>query len=162
MAEWAAKSFNIESDNTSYFDKVRVETENKIRQQVHAEITKQANEVIHNIVLGKDAEISQLKEEIDNLKNKLEQSERENITSSENIPSSFGNDQDLTKFANELLYIAKYGKKNDVIFTNAAADKLREIFFNWKIFLEDYKWKSNHISRKIQRLLKDTEDIVNR
>jgi hypothetical protein len=66
---------------------------------------------------------------------------------------------DVDNFTQEVISIFKYGKSESG-FVNEDQEKVRKVALIWKQFFEEYKWKSNYISVKIKKLLKDTDSIL--
>lgn len=177
MSDWnseiGAKSFIPPSDTSSYFDKVTAATEQRLRNEITHQVRTEANNVIHNIVTGKDNDINELKQVIDNLENKikLKQQEIESLKREKRhfvIPDEIEFnvekptsiiDADMNTFTSRILNIIKRGD-NGVAFNDKDQEKIRKIVAVWKGFLEEYKWKSNYISVKIKKLLKDTNQIL--
>jgi len=175
--EWdttvGAKSFRQPSDNTSYFDKVTAEAEQKIRAEINQQVRNEANKVIHDIVTSKDAEIENLKQIIVEKDQKLDtkQSTIDSLKREKrhfNIPEktefktedpAIKVEADIDHFTQEVINIFKYGKSKSG-FVNENQEKVRQVALIWKQFLEEYKWKSNYISVKIKKLLKDTDNII--
>jgi len=175
--EWdttvGAKSFRPPSDNTSYFDKVTAEAEQKIRAEINQQVRNEANKVIHDIVTSKDAEIENLKQIIVEKDQKLDtkQSTIDSLKREKrhfNIPEktefktedpAIKVEADIDHFTQEVINIFKYGKSKSG-FVNENQEKVRQVALIWKQFLEEYKWKSNYISVKIKKLLKDTDNII--
>ena len=175
--EWdttvGAKSFRPPSDNTSYFDKVTAAAEQKIRAEINQQVRNEANKVIHDIVTSKDAEIENLKQIIVEKDQKLDtkQSTIDSLKREKrhfNIPEktefktedpAIKVEADIDHFTQEVINIFKYGKSKSG-FVNENQEKVRQVALIWKQFLEEYKWKSNYISVKIKKLLKDTDNII--
>jgi hypothetical protein len=178
MSNWDSKvgatSFRPPSDTSSYFDKVTSETEQRLRNEITQQVRADANNVIHGIVTGKDGEINDLKQVIDSLEVKIKQKQQEieslkrekrHFAIPEEIefivdePTS-SIDADADTFTSHILKIIKRGD-NGIAFNNKEQEKVRKVVAVWKGFLEEYKWKSNYISVKIKKLLKDTDQILN-
>ncbi len=162
MSDWSMKSFNIPSDNSSYFDKVNKEKLDQAREQIIHEVRLEADRAIHNIVTGKDAEIEILKSAVKKLEEQKTILEDEIHKASNNVAPA-GEVKDLTDFDiinNALVKGLKYGEKTKDVLNNEQLEKIRDVIILWKEFLEEYKWKSNYISNKIKKLLKDTNDIL--
>lgn len=180
MSDWESSTFRPVSDNSSYFDKISSKREIELRAQITKEIEKKANDVIHNIVLAKDAEISKLRDtaksdkeiiklketiktkqkEIDSLKREKRHFVIPETPLNLEEPSVIAECNDIDNYTDSLLKIIKYGK-SEVGYNSVKLEHIRKIIFIWKKFLEEYKWKSNYISVKIKKLLKDTENILN-
>jgi cell division protein FtsB len=177
MSDWNSKigatSFRPPSDTSSYFDKVTAATEQRLRNEITQQVRADANNVIHGIVTGKDNEINELRQAIDSLENKIKQKQQEieslkrekrhfvipdEIEFSVDKPTSII-DADTGIFTSHILSIIKRGD-NGVAFNDKDQEKIRKIIAVWKGFLEEYKWKSNYISVKIKKLLKDTNQIL--
>lgn len=177
MSDWNSKigatSFRPPSDTSSYFDKVTAATEQRLRNEITQQVRADANNVIHGIVTGKDNEINELKQVIDDLENKIKQKQQEieslkrekrhfvipeEIEFNVDSPTSIV-DADTSTFTSYILNIIKRGD-NGVAFSDKDQEKIRKIVAVWKGFLEEYKWKSNYISVKIKKLLKDTNQIL--
>lgn len=169
MSEWeplpnnATRSWRPPSDNTSYFAKQNEQAIEAARAEINEQVRKEANLAIHNIVTGKDAEINDLKEKIKDLESKLNVlKEKEETPVYEPAPPS-GEVSNLTDFDiinNAIERAIKYGEVTDDKLNNERLIKNRDIIIKWKEFFEEYKWKSNYISVKIKKLLKDTNDIL--
>ena len=175
--EWdttvGAKSFRPPSDNTSYFDKVTAQAEQKLRAEINQQVRNEANKVIHDIVTSKDTEIENLKQLLEEKDQKLatKQSTIDSLKREKrhfNIPEktefktedpAIKVEADIDHFTQEIINIFKYGKSKSG-FVNENQEKVRQVALIWKQFLEEYKWKSNYISVKIKKLLKDTDNII--
>jgi hypothetical protein len=175
--EWdttvGAKSFRPPSDNTSYFDKVTAAAEQKLRAEINQQVRDEANKVINGIVTAKDTEIENLKQIIAEKDEKLatKQSTIDSLKREKrhfNIPEkaefkveepSIKVEADIDNFTQEVINIFKYGKSESG-FVNENQEKVRRVALIWKQFFEEYKWKSNYISVKIKKLLKDTDNII--
>ena len=175
--EWdttvGAKSFRPPSDNTSYFDKVKAQAEQKLRAEINQQVRNEANKVIHDIVTSKDAEIENLKQLLEEKDQKLatKQSTIDSLKREKrhfNIPEktefktedpAIKVEADIDHYTQEVINIFKYGKSK-FGFVNENQEKVRQVALIWKQFLEEYKWKSNYISVKIKKLLKDTDNII--
>jgi len=138
MANNKAESFRPVSDNSSYFDKTLEARVEKIREEINQQVRNEANQAIHNIVLAKD-------KEIDELKLKLETKPK----------SSLDEEAIIYSFTQAL----KRAEKTDDL-NNNDLKNIRDVILKWKEFFEEYKWKSNYISNKIQTLLKETDDML--
>jgi anti-sigma28 factor (negative regulator of flagellin synthesis) len=144
MSEWnlsqngSAKTFRPPSDNSSYFQKNIDQAVEKARAEINEQVRHEANTAIHNIVTAKDAEIAELKEQLE----------------------TGGSSIDIESINNMLLQAIKYGKKTDDSINNEQLVKLRDVILTWKEFFEEYKWKSNYISNKIKDLLTETNDSL--
>ena len=153
--DWSMRTFRIDGDNSSYFDKVNEKKIQEITKQINEQVRKEANQAIHNIVTGKDAEINELKESINRLEKEIDVLKK--------APQPTGdvtNLSDLENVCNALERALKYGEVTKDNLNNERLKKIRDIIISWKEFFEEYKWKSNYISNKIKSLLKDTNDIL--
>jgi hypothetical protein len=177
MSNWdsqvGATSFRPPSDTSSYFDKATTETEQRLRNEISHQVRTEANNVIHGIVTGKDSEINDLKQVVDSLESKIKikqqeieslKREKRHFVIPEEIEFNVGEvtstiDADTDTFVSHILNILKRGD-NGIAFNNKEQEKVRKIVAVWKGFLEEYKWKSNYISVKIKKLLKDTGQIL--
>lgn len=162
MADWNMKSFHIPGDNSSYFDKINEKKIQEVREEILHQVRKEADQAIHNIVTGKDEEISLLSNKITELEQKIVQLEKNNDA----LPISplpTGDVSDLTDFDiinNAFTYAIKYGELTDDNLNDEKLETIRKVVVMWKEFFEEYKWKSNYISNKIKNLLKETNDIL--
>ncbi len=166
------RTFRPVSDTTSYFSKLTAEKEQKIRAEINQQVRTEANAVIHKIVTEKDNEINLLKTALDKKDNiiKLIQQEAEIHKQQNTIPIN-GKSADIidqlasaaaedsNTFIYELFNIIKRGS-SDTEFASKDQEKIRKIVLSWKCFFEEYKWKSNYISKKIIQLLKETEGML--
>ena len=156
--DWSMRTFHIDGDNSSYFDKTIETKVEQARAEIIQQVRNEANQVIHNIVTGKDAEIEDLKKKVSELEhtvNKLE------LTPEQTEPLPTGTVSDLTDFDiinNAFTQAIKHGKRTEDNLNNEKLETLRETVLSWKEFFEEYKWKSNYISNKIQTLLKETNN----
>ena len=175
--EWdttvGAKSFRPPSDTTSYFDKVTAQAEQKLRAEINQQVRNEANKVIHDIVTSKDTEIENLKQLLEEKDQKLatKQSTIDSLNREKrhfNIPEktefkaeepSIKVEASIDNFTQEVINIFKHGKSESG-FVNEDQEKVRQVALIWKQFFEEYKWKSNYISVKIKKLLKDTDNII--
>jgi uncharacterized protein YcbX len=158
--DYSMKTFHIPNENKSYFEKNIESAVEKARVEITEGVRNEANQVIHKIVLEKDAEINSLKENISELEAKLETLEQQPTTV---IQPPAGEVSDLTDFEvinNAFIQAIKYGEKTQDNLNNDKLELVREVMVSWKEFFEEYKWKSNYISNKIKKLLKDTNDIL--
>jgi hypothetical protein len=168
-----AKSFRPPSDTTSYFDKITAAAEQKIRAEINQQVRDEANKVIHGIVNSKDTEIENLKQALaeKDLKLAAKQSTIDSLNREKRhfiIPEelefkveepAIKVEADVDNFTQEVISIFKYGKSESG-FVNEDQEKVRKVALIWKQFFEEYKWKSNYISVKIKKLLKDTDSIL--
>ena len=164
--EWDTGVWRPPSDNNSYFDKVNASREQQIRDETTRYVKAEAEKVIHNLVSGKDAEIARLREKIDNQQKEIESLKREKRhfvipDEPEFIPDEVNEYVEVSpvEFVSGLQQIIKYGK-SEKGFSQDELEKIRLVVLSWKKFFEEYKWKSNYISVKIKKLLKDTESIL--
>ena len=158
--DYSMKTFHIPNENKSYFEKNIESAVEKARVEITEGVRNEANQVIHKIVLEKDAEINSLKENISELEANLETLEQQPTTV---IQPPAGEVSDLTDFEvinNAFIQAIKYGEKTQDNLNNDKLELVREVMVSWKEFFEEYKWKSNYISNKIKKLLKDTNDIL--
>lgn len=167
MSNWSTESFRPPSDNSSYFGHVRQAEAEKIRNEINQQVRQEANEVIHNIVTQKDAEIAKLEEKIAKLKAANKKSEPEIIEvgpppeyTKGVISATFSESEDIQIINNALFRAIKYGQQTEDDLKDANLERLRTIILSWKEFLEEYKWKSNYISVKIKKLLKETDKLL--
>jgi hypothetical protein len=167
MSNWSTESFRPPSDNSSYFGHVRKDEAEKIRAEINQQVRNEANIAIHNIVTQKDAEIAKLVEQIDALKAAGKKPEPE-VVEAETPPdytkgvisATFSESEDIQIINNALYRAIKYGQLTEDDLKDENLGKLRMIIISWKEFFEEYKWKSNYISTKIKKLLKDTEEML--
>ena len=145
--DYSMKTFHIDGDNSSYFDKVNEKKIQEITKQINDQVRQEANQVIHNIVQEKDKEITKLNEQIEELKKETKHGSLSNLT-------------DFDIINNSLTAALKYGEATKDNLNNERLEKIRNVIITWKEFFEEYKWKSNYISNKIKNLLKDTNDIL--
>ena len=158
--DYSMKTFHIPSENKSYFEKNIEQAVEKARVEITAGVRNEANQVIHKIVTEKDAEINSLKEKIVELETKLEVIEQQPTPL---INQPVGEVSELTDFDvinNAFTQAIKYGEKSKDNLNNEKLEIIRNVMISWKEFFEEYKWKSNYISNKIKKLLKDTNDIL--
>ena len=158
--DYSMKTFHIPNENKSYFEKNIESAVEKARVEITEGVRNEANQVIHKIVLEKDAEINSLKENISELEAKLETLEQQPTTV---IQPPAGEVSDLTDFEvinNAFIQAIKYGEKTQDDLNDDKLESIRGVMLSWKEFFEEYKWKSNYISNKIKNLLKDTNDIL--
>ena len=174
MADWTTKSFHIPSDDSSYFGKVREDEALKIRKEINNQVRKEANEVIHKIVTQKDSEINDLNSKVVKLEEELK---RVRLKKTEpqvikvevptevpteyvkgNITEEFSSSDDLQIINNALFKAIKFGQHTEDNLKDENLEKLLTIIVSWKNFFEEYKWKSNYISTKIKKLLKETDE----
>ena len=156
MSDWSTESFRPPSDESSYFGGVRRAEAEKIRAEITQQVRNEANTVIHNIVTQKDAEIAKLEEKIAKLKSAPKKSEPEYTESV--IPATFLESEDIQTINNAFYRAIKYGQLTEDDLKDANLERLRSIILSWKEFFEEYKWKSNYISVKIMKLLKETDE----
>lgn len=167
MSNWSTESFRPPSDNSSYFGNVRKDEAEKIRNEINQQVRAEANAVIHSIVTEKDAEIAKLEERIAKLKAAPKKSEPEIIEPGPPpeytkgvISATFSESEDIQIINNAFFRAIKYGQLTEDDLKDANLEKLRVIILSWKEFFEEYKWKSNYISVKIKKLLKDTDEML--
>jgi hypothetical protein len=167
MSNWSTESFRPPSDNSSYFGHVRKDEAEKIRAEVNQQVRNEANIAIHNIVTQKDAEIAKLVEQIDELKAASKKPEPEIIDAGTPpeytkgvISATFSESEDIQIINNALYRAIKYGQLTEDELKDENLERLRAIVLSWKEFFEEYKWKSNHISVKIKKLLKNTDKLL--
>lgn len=189
MSNWCSNTWKPPSSNTSYFQNIDAAREQAIRNEVTVQIKNEAEQVIHNIVTQKDSEIANLKTQIKELQNGLDGIKEESVkkykiridnqqkeieslkrekrhfnipNEPEFIPGDPGKfiEATIDQFAESIIDIFKYGKSVQG-FKRGDLEKIRKVVLSWKCFLEEYKWKSNYISVKIKKLLKDTDIILN-
>ena len=164
MSEWeslpnnAAKSWRPPTDNTSYFAKQNEQAIEAARAEINEQGRREANQVIHNIVSGKDAEIKDLKEKINELKIKVEDLENKEVYEPAKPAGEVSNLTDLDIINNTFERAIRYGEVTKDKLNNESLEKIRDIIILWKNFLEEYKWKSNYISVKIKKLLVETNN----
>ena len=158
--DYSMKTFHIPSDNTSYFDKVNEKKIQEITEQINQQVRNEANQAIHNIVLGKDAEINDLKNKISELEEKLDTIEQNPLPMPEQPAGTVSDLTDFDIINNALVRALKYGETTKDELNNEQLETIRSVIVKWKEFFEEYKWKSNYISNKIKKLLKDTNDIL--
>ena len=156
----AAQSWRPPSDNTSYFAKQNEQAIEAARAEINEQVRKEANQAIHNIVTGKDAEINDLKERIKELEMKIDIIEQTPTPTLVQPAGEVSNLSDLDIINNAFERAIKYGEITEDKLNNDRLIKIRDIVIKWKEFFEEYKWKSNYISVKIKKLLKDTNDIL--
>jgi hypothetical protein len=167
MSNWSTQSFRPPSDDSSYFGHVRKDEAEKLREEINQQVRNEANAAIHNIVTQKDAEIAKLVDQIDKLKASNKKPEPEVIevgTPPEYtkgvITATFSESEDIQVINNALFRAIKYGQLTEDDLKDVNLERLRTIVLSWKEFFEEYKWKSNHISVKIKKLLKDTDKLL--
>ncbi len=167
MSNWSTESFRPPSDNSSYFGHVRKDEAEKIRAEINQQVRNEANIAIHNIVTQKDAEIAKLVEQIDELKAASKKPEPEVAEFAPPpgyikgvISATFSESKDIQIINNALYRAIRYGQLTEDDLKDENLEKIRTIILSWKEFFEEYKWKSNHISTKIKKLLKDTEEML--
>jgi len=165
MSDWSTESFRPPSDESSYFGGVRRAEAEKIRAEITQQVRHEANTVIHNIVTQKDAEIAKLEEKIAKLKAAPKKSEPEIIEvgpppeyTKGVISATFSESEDIQIINNAFYRAIKYGQLTEDDLKDANLERLRSIILSWKEFFEEYKWKSNYISVKIKKLLKETDE----
>eukprot|EP01046_Picozoa_sp_COSAG06_P063113 COSAG06_NODE_14522_length_1149_cov_14.741987_2_plen_168_part_00 len=167
MSNWSTQSFRPPSDDSSYFGHVREDAAEKIRNEINQQVRNEANTVIHNIVTQKDAEITKLVEQIDELKaaNKELESQPVEVETPPDytkrvVSATFSESEDIQIINNALYRAIRYGQLTEDDLKDENLEKLRTVILSWKEFFEEYKWKSNYISTKIKKLLKDTEKML--
>jgi len=167
MSNWSTQSFRPPSDDSSYFGHVRQDEAEKIRNEINQQVRAEANAAIHNIVTQKDAEIAKLEARIDKLKTAPKKSEPEIIEVSTPpeyikgvISAVYSESEDIQVINNALYRAIKYGQLTEDDLKDVNLERLRTIILSWKAFFEEYKWKSNHISVKIKKLLKETDKLL--
>ena len=185
MNTHSTQSFRPVSEESSYFtkniNKKAAEIRAEVTAEVNAQVRNEANIAIHNIVTGKDAELTTLTEAYDKLFKANEKLDKKvvSLTKEKNSftrvqkhfvipdePEFIINDDKPAveatdkEFTDILLEIIAKGSDSEVSFKDPDHEKLRHVVVMWKKFFEDYKWKSNYISYKIKKLLKDTDSIL--
>ena len=158
--DYSMKTFHIPNENKSYFEKNIESAVEKARIEITEGVRNEANQVIHKIVLEKDAEINLLKENISELEAKLEALEQQPATIVQPPTGEVSNLTDFEIINNAFIQAIKYGEKTQDDLNDDKLESIRGVMLSWKEFLEEYKWKSNYISNKIKNLLKDTNDIL--
>lgn len=169
MSNWSTESFRPPSDSSSYFGHVRQAEAEKIRDEINQQVRHEANMVIHNIVTQKDAEIAKLEEQIAKLKAANKKPEPEIIEvgpppeyTKGVISATFSESEDIQIINNALFRAIKYGQLTEDDLKDVNLERLRTIIISWKEFFEEYKWKSNYISVKIKKLLKETDELLSK
>ena len=160
--DWKMTSFNVDVDNSSYFDKTIEKRLAEEKQKIINQVQAQAGKAIHDIVTAKDKEIELLNNKIKELEVSLNESEQTSTTLPP-PPLPSGNVSDLTDFDiinNAFTYAIKYGELTDDDLNDEKLETIRKVVVMWKEFFEEYKWKSNYISNKIKNLLKETNNIL--
>ena len=158
------QTFRIPSQEPSYFEHIKRERIDEIRREIDVQVRNEANQVIHQIVTNKDKELERKDKEIKELKDKLSEQRVEldklvqktiKRPTSEPIQSI----EDCDGLLPILYHIIKYGEKKNID-NNNSANNVIDIIYDWKVFFEEYKWKSNFISNKIRKLLQETEEKI--
>ena len=158
--DYSMKTFHIPSENKSYFEKNIEQAVEKARVEITAGVRNEANQVIHKIVTEKDAKINSLEEKISELKTKIDNLEQQPKTIIQPPTGEVSNLTDFDIVINAFTQAIKYGETTKDVLNNNKLETLRSVMVDWKQFFEEYKWKSNYISNKIKKLLKDTNDIL--
>ena len=158
------KTFRIPSQEPSYFEHIKKEHLDRIKFEIDQQVRREANEVIHRLVTDKDKEIESKNKEISRLKelNKEQRIELDRLSQEfvkRPISEPIQSIEDCDGLLPILYRILKYGEKKNID-NNSSANNIIDIIYDWKVFLEEYKWKSNFISNKIRKLLQDTEKKI--
>ena len=168
MSNWSTQSFRPPSDDSSYFGHVRQDEAEKIRNEINQQVRAEANAAIHNIVTQKDAEIAKLEARIDKLKAAPKKTEPAIIEARSTawiyikgvISAAYSESEDIQAINNALYRAIRYGQLTEDDLKDDNLERLRTMILSWKAFVEESKWKSNHISVKIKKLLKETDELL--